>query len=92
MIIISRRLGFLVPLCVILSWLTLALLRDPSGFYTGKYLLSDILFLISSILLPLGLKLNLNLGVGEKSHTFYFIPVQYWSAISLALGLILRFR
>lgn len=88
MIYVFRRLGFLVPLVVIFSALFLAILRDEGGVYTGEHLLRDIFYLSSSILLPLGLKLNLKLKEGEPSHTFYWLKIEYWSIITLGLGVL----
>lgn len=91
MIIFFRRLGFIVPLVVIFSLLFLAILRDSTDFYEGERLMRDLCYLIFSILLPVGLKLNLNLELNEKTHTFYFLRLEVWACIFLALGVYFHF-
>ena len=54
---------------------------EESDLYTGKNFLTDALISSGVILLLLGVKLNKKNIKNKTSHTFFFINIEYWSAI-----------
>ncbi len=90
MLLIWKRLGFLVPL----TWMTLALIftaLDVDKWIPEESAAVLILVLCSATYWFLGLWLkrrdHAHPHLGR--HTFFFIPIEYWAPISFAFAVYL---
>ncbi len=101
MLIVWRGLGWLVPVLVIAALILTQLAVDAvygQGFYTANAWPKQAAFIAAAVFVGLlgvflnhmrrGLLIDEETGevVGKApSHTLFFIPVEYWAVIVLAL-------
>lgn len=98
MIYVWRGFGFVVPLLAFAALLVSQFAIDGAmgdGYYTANGWPKFAGCAVAGVLLLLvGLWMNKStIGTQVASvHTFFFIPVQYWSAIFLAFGIYMALR
>ena len=97
-VFVWRGFGFVVPLIACVVFVSTQFAIDAAmgdDYYTAngwpKFVACSA---VAMVLLPVGLWMNRSTSgtqVGSV-HTFFFIPVQYWSAIVFLFGIYMAFR
>jgi hypothetical protein len=101
---IWRRLGFLVPLIAFAFLLVSQLLIDGlfgTGYYAIHRWAPTLALILSALIIGLlGLILNRNVKriyidkitskevILDRSHSFFFIPFQYWGIIIIGIAIL----